>query len=82
MNVETTPATTPDDNRIAVIHASLAQRNQLPAAHLVDKGYTSAQVLLDNQREDQVAIVGLVADDLSWQARAGEGFSKADFQVD
>ena len=82
VNVETTPATTPDDNMVAVIHASLAQRNQLPTAHLVDKGYTSAQVLLDSQREDQVVIVGPVADDPSWQARAGEGFAKADFQVD
>jgi transposase len=82
VNVETTPATTPDDNMIAVIHASLAQRNQLPAMHLVDKGYTSAQVLLDSQRNYQVAIVGPVADDPSWQARADEGFAKADFQVD
>ena len=82
VNVETTPATTPDDNRIAVIHASLAQRNQLPAVHLADKGYTSAQVLLDSQRDYQVAIVGPVADDPSWQARADKGFAKADFQVD
>ncbi|HSA47607.1 MAG TPA: hypothetical protein P5552_14040 [Candidatus Competibacteraceae bacterium] len=82
VNVETTPATTPDDNRIAVIHASLAQRNPLPAVHLVDKGYTSAQVLLDSQRDDQVAIVGPLADDPSGQARADEGFAKADFQVD
>jgi transposase len=82
VNVETTPATTPDDNRIAAIHASLAQRNQLPAVHLVDKGYTSAQVLLDSQRDYQVAIVGPVADDPSWQARAGEGFAKADFRID
>ncbi len=82
VNVETTPATTPDDNMVAVVHASLAARHRLPAEHLVDKGYTSAQVLLDSQRDYQVAIVGPVADDPSWQARAGEGFAKADFQVD
>jgi len=80
VNVETTPATTPDDNMIAVIHAALAQRNQLPAVHLVDKGYTSAQVLLDSQRDYQVAIVGPVADDPSWQARADEGFAKRIFR--
>ena len=66
VNVETTPATTPDDNRIAVVHASLAPRHPLPTMHLADKGYTSAQVLLDSQRDDQVAIVGLVADDPRW----------------
>jgi len=82
VNVETTPATTPDDNMVAVVHDSLAARHRLPAEHLVDKGYTSAQVLLDSQRDDQVAIVGPVVDDPSWQARAGEGFAKADFQVD
>jgi transposase len=82
VNVETTPATTLDDKMIAVVHASLAQRHPLPTMHLVDKGYTSAPVLLDSQRDYQVAIVGPVADDPSWQARAGEGFAKADFQVD
>jgi hypothetical protein len=82
VNVETTPATTPDDHMVAVVHASLAQRNRLPAEHLVDKGYTSAQVLLDSQRDYRVVIVGPVADDPSWQARAGEGFDKAHFQID
>jgi transposase len=82
VNVETTPATTPDDNMVAVVHASLAARHRLPAEHLVDKGYTSAQVLLDSQRDYRVAIVGPVADDPSWQARAGEGFAKADFRID
>jgi len=37
---ETTPATTPDDTMLAVVPASLAERHQLPAEHLVDKGYT------------------------------------------
>ena len=44
VNVETTPTTTPDDNRVAVVQASLAKRGLLPSEHLVDKGYTSAQV--------------------------------------
>jgi transposase len=44
VNVETTPATTPDDNMAAVVHASLAKRHLLPNEHLVDKSYTSAQV--------------------------------------
>jgi hypothetical protein len=40
--VETTPATTPDDNMLAVVHASLKDRDLLPAEHLVDKGYTDS----------------------------------------
>jgi transposase len=82
VNVETTPATTPDDNMVAVIHPSLAKRHLLPSEHLLDKGYTSAQVLLDSQQRDQVVIVGPVADDPSWQARAGAGFDKAHVQID
>jgi transposase len=82
VNVETTPATTPDDNMLDVVHASLAPRALLPAEHLVDKGYTDADVLVVSQREYDVAIVGPVAEDPSWQARADEGFAKSQFLVD
>jgi len=81
-NVETTPATTPDDNMLAVVHASLATRDRLPDEHLVDKGYTDAHVLVDSQREYGVRIIGPVAEDPSWQAQAGAGFAKADFLID
>jgi transposase len=81
-NVETTPATTPDDNMLAIIHASLAARDRLPHEHLVDKGYTDAHVLVDSQRQYGVTIVGPVAEDPSWQAQAGAGFGKADFLID
>jgi transposase len=82
VNVETTPATTPDDNMVEVIHASLAPRELLPAEHLVDKGYTDADVLVASQQKYDVAIVGPVAGDPSWQARTGEGFDKSQFLVD
>jgi transposase len=81
-NVETTPATTPDDHMAAVIHAVLATRDLLPQEHLVDKGYTDADVLIRSHQEYGVAIVGPVADDPSWQARAGEGFDMSQFLVD
>ena len=81
-NVQTTPATTPDDNMVAVVHASLAARDRLPSEHLVDKGYTDAHVLVDSQREYGVTIVGPVAEDPSWQAQGHTGFAKADFLID
>jgi transposase len=81
-NVETTPATTPDDNMVSVVHASLEQSELLPSEHLVDKGYTDSHVLVESQRQHGVTIVGPVADDPSWQARSGDGFTKAQFQVD
>jgi transposase len=76
VNVETTPATTPDDNMIKEVHESLERRDLLPGEHLVDKGYTDAHVLVESQRAYGVTIVGPVAEDPSWQARAGEGFDK------
>jgi hypothetical protein len=39
-------------------------------------------VLVDSQRDHAVTIVGPVADDPSWQARAGQGFDKSQFLVD
>ena len=76
VNVETTPATTPDDNMVKCVHKSLEQRALLQAEHLVDKGYTDSRVLVESQRMYGVALIGPVADDPSWQARAGTGFDK------
>ena len=46
VNVETTPATTPDDNMIKEVHESEKGRDLLPGEHLVDKGYTDSEVLV------------------------------------
>jgi Transposase DDE domain/Transposase domain (DUF772) len=81
VNVETTPATTPDDNMLEKVHDSLKPRDLLPAEHLVDKGYTDAHVLVNSQRQHGVTIVGPVAEDPSWQARGG-GYDKGSFIVD
>jgi transposase len=82
VNVETTPATTPDDHMVKRVHASLEPRGLLPAEHLVDKGYTDSQVLVESQRTYGVTLIGPVADDPSWQARTGTGFAKSQFLVD
>ena len=80
--VETTPATTPDDNTVAVIHNSLEKRGLLPGEHLVDGGYTGSRVLVDSRQRHGVAIIGVVANDPSWQARLDDGLPKAAFGVD
>jgi transposase len=82
VNVETTPATTPDDHMVKCVHTSLEQRELLPTEHLVDKGYTDSRVLVESQRTYGVTLIGPVADDPSWQARAGTGFDKSQFLVD
>src|SRR3954454_12488652 len=81
VNVATTPATTPDDNMIEEVHESEKGRDLLPGEHLVDKGYTDAQVLVASLGTYGVTIVGPVAEDPGWQARAGTGFDKGSFAV-
>ena len=81
-NVETTPATTPDDNMVAVIHNSLEKRGLLPAEHLVDGGYTGSHMLVDSRERYGVTTIGPVANDPSWQARLDDGLPKAAFGVD
>jgi transposase len=80
VNVETTPATTPDDNMIEVVHESEKGRDLLPGEHLVDKGYTDSKVLVGSRRTYGVTIVGPVSEDPGWQARAGTGFDKGELR--
>jgi transposase len=81
-HVETTPATTPEDNMLEPIHAALAAQALLPQEHLVDCGYTDAETLVTSVQDYGVPIVGPVAVDPSWQAREGTGFDKSQFLVD
>ena len=81
-SVETTPATIPDDNMVAAVHQSPRESGLLPSGHLADKGCTGAHVLVDSKQRHDVTIVGPVADDPSWQARSGDGLTKAQFLVD
>jgi transposase len=82
VHVETTPAAVSDEGIVPIVHAALARAGRLPSEHLVDAGYADAPVLLDSQVMYAVALIGPVADDPSWQARSGQGFTKADFAVD
>lgn len=81
MNVETTAATTTDYEMTPEIHTHLAERDLLPGEHLLDKGYMSAENLVDGQKQG-VDLVGPVAKDPSWQAQAGEGFDSSSFAID
>jgi len=81
-HVETTLATVPDDQVLEPVHHALAQRELLPEIHLVDAGYTDAEGLVSSQRDYGITLMGPVAADPSWQAKAGEGFDKASFLID
>ena len=80
-HVETVKATTQDQLTTPVIHQALAFKELLPDQHMVDQGYTSAQILVDSQRAYDIDLVGPVAVNQHWQAKAGQGYALSDFQV-
>jgi transposase len=80
--VETTVAPASDIHQLAVIHAGLAQRQLLPAQHLVDAGYVRARNLVDAREYYQVDVIGPIPADHQWQAKAQTGFDVSRFAVD
>jgi transposase len=80
--VSTTIAPIPDRHALPEIHAVLEQRELLPERHLVDAGYTDAEALVASQKDYQVDLVGPMAKDYRWQARAQNGYALADFSID
>ena len=80
-DVQTTSGTTNDQEMIPIIQSQLLQKQLLPAEHFVDSGYTTAEILVENQRNG-IDLVGPVKQDPSWQRRAAEGYEASAFQID
>jgi transposase len=80
-HVETTVATTQDSTVLPSIHQALAEREILPEHHLVDMGYTSAQLIVSSQQEYDIDLVGPVALNAQWQAKEEAGFDLFSFRV-
>ena len=81
-DVLTTAATLPDTEVVAGIQARLAQRDCLPATHVVDMGYTEASAWVQSATKHGIRLLGPCVADSSWQARATTGYALADFTVD
>ena len=81
-HVETTSAVVQDVTSTAKVHDALAGKDLLPDTHIVDKGYTDAELLASSLTKHGVRLVGPVRKNSSWQALAGQGFDMSQFQVD
>ena len=81
-HVQTTASVTQDVSVTADIHQALADKALLPGTHIVDTGYTDAELLATSQAEHRVRLIGPVRENLSWQAKAAQGFSQDDFVID
>ncbi len=80
--VATVPATTRDVEVTADIQTTLAARGLLPAEQLADAGYVSAHHLAASRAAHGIDLVGPPLQDVSWQAKAGEGFDILGFAID
>jgi len=80
-NVETSLATTQDFDLTRDVHTALGERQLLPAEHLVDMGYLSANLLVSEKRHHGVDLIGPARHDQRWQAWAGKGFAAENFDV-
>ena len=82
VGVDTTDATVPDVAMTDPVHARLAERALLPAEHLVDSGYPSAELLVDSWRRWGIELVTPLQADKSRQAKAGQGYDRSRFSID
>lgn len=81
-HVVTTPAPLPDTAVPAAIQAALVAKNLPPGEHLVDRGYVDADIVVSSQLQQGIEVVGPVALDTRWPARAGQGFALAHLTID
>lgn len=80
-NVATTDATVTDVERLEQIHADLDRRTLLPGEHIVDAGYTSAQLAVSSQRDFGVTL-GPLREGNSPQSQTHLGYDRSAFTID
>lgn len=79
--VYTIPATATDVKQLPLIQESLQQSGVDPAQQLADAAYLCGGNLVCSESH-RIDLIGPIYQDHTWQAKAGEGFDVANFQVD
>lgn len=80
-HVVTTQAHIADINQTASIHEALASKALLPAEHAVDAGYVDGALLVDSNQSFGIELMGPLRPDVSWQARAPDGYALSQFKI-
>ncbi len=81
-DVETTDAAVTDNAMTTVIDDGLAAKGLAPGRHYLDSGYVSASLAVSEAARHGIALIGPLLADTSAQARAGNGYARADFTID
>lgn len=82
INIQTTPATTGDNDALPAIHQSLERTDLLPDIHLVDTGYMEVKRVVESRDDYGVDLFGPLPGNHRWQFQQGVGFDLSHFQVD
>jgi transposase len=78
----TTTAAATDMEMTGLIDDALAAKGLAPGRHYLDSGYLSAGRLVSEASRHGIALIGPLQADTSAQARAGQGYARADFTAD
>jgi transposase len=80
--VETTQGHVSDTDQTQPIHEALASKALLPKEHLMDAGYVDGPLLVESLQNFGIELIGPVRPDVSWQAKAVDGYALSQFQID
>ena len=78
----TTSAAVTDMEMTGAVDDALAAKGLAPGRHYVDSGYLSAGRLVAEAARHGIALIGPLQADTSAQARARQGYARADFTAD
>ena len=82
VHVATTPAPKSDVAMTEVIQADLHQARLPPSRHLLDAGYSNADVLVRSQQRFGIQMVTPTHPDVKWQAHTEQGIDASQFVID
>jgi transposase len=80
-HVSSTPASTRDREQTEAITADLVADALAPEQHLVDGGYSDAEIIVASEAQG-IDLVTRVQENQQWQAQAAAGFDADAFEID
>ncbi len=81
-HVHTTSATVHEALCTANIHQGLSEKELLPATHLVDAAYVSAELIVNSRETHGIELKGPTRQNASWQSQIEDGYTADQFIVD
>lgn len=80
-HVETTQGHLSDTDQTQPIHKALSRKALSPQEHVVDAGYVDGPLIVESLETFGIKLVGPVRPDVSWQAKANNGYDLSHFQI-